>query len=205
MTLADRTAIERALTQLGVQLELAGHAPFEIVVIGGAALNVLGFVERPTRDVDVLGLTELDPACASRTLVKCSPLPEALLDAAADVARDLDLEPDWLNAGPANLLDHGLPDGFEVRMTPARFGPTLIVHLPARGDLICLKVFAAADTGVGRHTQDLAALKPTGDELLAGAHWARTHDSSDGFKTMLVALLVFMGAEDEAERLSDDT
>lgn len=205
MNLADRTAIERALTQLGTQLELAGQAPIELVVIGGAALNVLGFVARPTRDVDVLALAEPDPACASRILVKCRPLSDALQDAAEGVSRDLGLAPGWLNAGPADLLDQGLPDGFENRMTPKRFGPTLIVHFPAREDLICLKVYAAADTGIGRHTQDLIALKPTGDELLAGARWARNQDPSDDFRTMLVALLRFMGADDEAERLSDDT
>lgn len=204
MSLTDRTSVQRALTSLGVQLELAGNAPLEIVVIGGAALNVLGFVARPTRDVDVLALTESGRVGIGRTLVKCSPLPGSLLDAAAGVAHDLGLEPGWLNAGPADLLDHGLPEGFEGRMTAQRYGPSLLVHFPAREDLICLKVFAAADTGVGRHTQDLAALNPTGAELLVGARWARTQDPSEGFKTMVMALLRFMGADDQAERLTDD-
>jgi hypothetical protein len=141
VSLTGRTAIEQALAALGTQLELAEHAPIDIVVIGGAALNVLGFVARPTRDVDVLSLTEIDPSGMGHMLVKCSPLSDALLD---------------------------------------------------------------ADTGVGRHTQDLAALQPTGTELLAGARWARTQDPSDGFKTMLMALLRFMGADDQAEELSDD-
>jgi hypothetical protein len=204
VSLTGRTAIEQALAALGTQLELAEHAPIDIVVIGGAALNMLGFVARPTRDVDVLSLTEIDPSGMGHMLVKCSPLSDALLDAATGVGRDLGLERNWLNTGPADLLDHGLPDGFEARMTPRRYGPTLIVHFPAREDLICLKVFAAADTGVGRHTQDLAALQPTGTELLAGARWARTQDPSDGFKTMLMVLLRFMGADDQAEELSDD-
>ncbi|MDP2182242.1 MAG: hypothetical protein Q8K99_06710 [Actinomycetota bacterium] len=122
----------------------------------------------------------------------------------AKAQRDLDLEPGWLNAGPADLMDQGLPEGFEDRMTPKRYGPDLIIHFPARGDLIALKVYAAADTGVGRHTQDLHALEPAADELLGGARWARTQDPSAGFKTMLVALLRYMNAEDAAEGLRHD-
>ncbi|MBE0418385.1 MAG: hypothetical protein IBX63_11555, partial [Coriobacteriia bacterium] len=63
---------------------------------------------------------------------------------------------------------------------------------------------AAADSGVGRHTGDLAALAPTGEELLTAARWARTQDTSEEFRTMLVALLRHMGADDQAERLLDD-
>lgn len=201
--LSNRRSIAEALTSLAMHLELAESAPLEIVVIGGAAMNATGIISRPTRDVDVLALGITDQQ-GGVSMVKCDPLPAALLEAAEGVARDLDLDDRWLNAGPADLLDHGLPAGFEGRLTRTEYGLTLAVLLPAREDLICMKVFAAADSGIGRHTEDLAALKPTGSELLAGARWARTQDPSEGFRTMLVALLRYMDAQDEAEGLLDD-
>lgn len=204
MSLANRAAIERTFHMLAAQLEAAGSAPIGIAVIGGAALNMLGVVVRPTRDVDVLSLVQADRGGSGIVLVKSSLLPNSLLDAAVGVARNLGLEDNWLNSGPADLLDHGLPEGFERRLAANSYGPSLTIHIPAREDLICFKVYAAADTGVGRHTQDLAALEPTDDELLAGARWTRSQDPSEGFKTMLVALLRFMGADNAAERLSDD-
>src|SRR6266508_2452796 len=52
-TITVRAAIERALTAVGERLAHAG-APCSIIVLGGAAINLLGLVDRPTRDVDVL-------------------------------------------------------------------------------------------------------------------------------------------------------
>lgn len=202
--LSDRQSVTEALTSLATQLEIAESAPLEIVVIGGAAMNIAGIISRPTRDVDVLALGLTDQH-GRVSMVKCNPLPTALLKAAEGVARDLGLADEWLNAGPADLLDHGLPEGFEGRLTRTEYGRTLAVLVPAREDLICMKVFAAADAGIGRHTEDLAALKPTGSELLAGARWTRTQDPSEGFRTMLVALLQFMDAQDEAEGLLGDS
>ena len=200
--LEDKTGVEQAMHALAAQLEAAGAGRFELVVIGGAALNVLGTVSRATRDVDVLALGTGHANGVS--LIKSKPLPDALLAAADRVARDLDLGEGWLNAGPADLLDHGMPPGFADRLHSTRYGPGLTVYYPAREDLIALKVYAAADTGVGRHTQDLEALSPTPAELFAGAVWARTQDPSEGFRSMLVALLNYVGATEEAERLDDD-
>jgi len=57
MKLQGRTAIESALTAVGERLAHA-HESCAIVVLGGAALNLLAIVDRPTIDVDVLlGLT----------------------------------------------------------------------------------------------------------------------------------------------------
>ncbi|MBE0418353.1 MAG: hypothetical protein IBX63_11365, partial [Coriobacteriia bacterium] len=157
MDFGGREAIEDALKAVATQLEIRGQGHFELVVIGGAALIVLGLLDRPTRDVDVLAVGEADDD-GGVVFVKSDPLPDALSDAAAAAARDFGLEPSWLNSGPADLLDHGLPPGFFGRMTSVRYGPRLVVHVPAREDLVPLKVYAAADSGVGRHTGDLAAL-----------------------------------------------
>lgn len=201
----DRVAINDALSALGTRLEAMGASELEIVVIGGAALSVLGFVDRSTRDVDVLALGVRTPDSVAPLLITSRPLPDALRTTAQGVQRDLGLREDWLNAGPTDLLDHGLSAGFAERLTEQRFGARLLVHFPALEDLIALKVCAATDTGVGRHTQDLTALDATPTELLAGARWARSQDPSTGFKSMLFALLRHCGAVAEAEVLANES
>jgi hypothetical protein len=70
----------------------------EIVVIGGSALTALGFVKRTTKDVDILAIAvngDLRPA---------KPLPESLRIARDRVTRDFDLDENWLNGGPTDLL-----------------------------------------------------------------------------------------------------
>jgi hypothetical protein len=128
-------------------------------------------------------------------VVKHKLLPEPLLRAAETVADALGLSPDWLNAGPADLLDFGMPEGFEERLTAVHVDTRLTVWVPSRLDLICLKTYAAADTGPGRHTDDLRALEATCEELHAGASWARSQDPSESFREMLSGLLRFFGCE----------
>lgn len=205
MNLTDASAIDRALSLLAVALDSQGAAAVELVVIGGAALNVLGIRIRPTRDVDVLALRNPEPVDGTSELIKSAPLPEPVVRAAAQVAEAMDLDRKWLNAGLADLLDHGLPDGFVDRLTARVYGPKLTVHFPDRSDLICLKVYAAADTGVGRHTEDLEALRPSCAELLAGARWARIQDPSDGFRSMLSAFLRYFGCDAEEGELNAET
>ena len=56
MTHKTSLDIERALHALGELLALDG-IEFGVIVLGGAALNLLGIVERATRDVDVLAIS----------------------------------------------------------------------------------------------------------------------------------------------------
>lgn len=194
-------SIQQALSLLGAALQAKDAGPYEIVVVGGAALTVAGFGIRPTRDVDVVALRQPPRSFGGGRLVKSKPLPPPLSEAAAAVALAMGLESDWLNAGPADLLDHGLPDGFEERMTETVCGPRLTVWIPCREDLICLKTYAAADTGVGRHTEDLRALRPSCAELLVGAKWARSQDPSEAFLEMLVGLVRYFGCEDAVKEV----
>lgn len=108
--LQGKDGIDRALSLLAVTLEANDAWPLELVVIGGAALNVLDIRIRPTKDVDVLAIAE-GRLGNGTTLVKCEELPPSLASAVATVAEVLRLEPDWLNAGPAKLLDWGLRRG----------------------------------------------------------------------------------------------
>ena len=112
------------------------------------------------------------------------------------MARDFGLPEDWLNTGPADLLDFGLPDGLVERLDRRDYGPALSIHFASRFDQIHLKLYAMADQGPGRHEADLRALNPTHDELLTAARWTRTHDPSEGFREQLVAALFYLGIQD---------
>ena len=85
MKLQGRTAIESALTAVGERLAHA-HESCAIVVLGGAALNLLAIVDRPTIDVDVLARADDTGA-----IEPPDPLPDTLRRAIAAVARDRDL------------------------------------------------------------------------------------------------------------------
>jgi len=204
MEFRGKDDIDSALSLLAATMEARGLAPCELVVIGGAAFNLAGIVIRPTTDVDVLALCEGRSTDSAPILVKHKPLPGPITAAAASVAEALGLGPDWLNGGPADLLDCGLPEGFESRLAFRRYGTHLAVLTPSREDLICLKVYAAADSGVGRHTQDIEALNATCEELLAGARWARSQDPSVEFRAELVGLLRYYGCKPAAEVLSNE-
>jgi len=182
-------AAHQLLGALGEQLG-AMKEPFELVVIGGSGLLVLGAVERATRDVDVVALRE------NSKLKWPDPLPEALLMARERVARDFSLPEDWLNPGPASLLDFELPEGFMDRVEVRSYGEYLTVYFASRLDQIHFKLYAAVDQGPGKHSQDLEALSPTPEELRRAARWARTHDPSPGFDGVLRQVLVHYGADD---------
>jgi hypothetical protein len=181
--------LEEVLGALGEELVDAGET-YDLVVIGGSALLALGLIPRPTRDVDVVALR------TGESLSAASPLPPALVAAAERVARVFGLAPAWLNAGPAELLRFGLPEGFVDRLTSRRFGPALTVHFASRIDQIHFKLYAMVDQGAGRHQRDLEALAPSEEELLEAARWARSHDPSEGFLSVLLKVLTYLGVND---------
>ena len=79
-------AFDRHLLGLGLH--------FEAVVIGGSALGLMGIIERPTRDFDIL----------------VPELPQAIVAAAREFSRaqreaGVELFEDWLNNGPKQLGD----------------------------------------------------------------------------------------------------
>jgi hypothetical protein len=179
---------DRLLSALGEQLEHLGFR-YGLVVVGGTALLALDLVARATKDVDVVAL-EKD----GQMLAPPKPLPAGLIQARERVTRDFGLPDEWLNTGPSSLLDLGLPDGFEGRLLRRDYGPALTVWFASRLDQIHLKLYALVDQGPGRHEADLRALEPTGEELLMAARWARSHDPSDGFRSMLSQVLAHLGA-----------
>lgn len=183
------TRVNELLGALADQLTAAGHR-YELVVIGGTGLLALGVTDRATRDVDVVALR------TSAGLTKADPLPRAIVAARDRVSRDFDVPADWLNAGPAGLIDLGLPEGLLDRVETSRFGEGLVVHFASRFDQIHFKLYALVDQGAGKHEQDLRALDPTPEELVRAACWTRTHDPSQGFRRMLEETLNHLGVDD---------
>jgi hypothetical protein len=93
----------------------------------------------------------------------------------------------------------GLPHGFSSRLIKRVYGPRLTVYFIDRLDQIYFKLYAAADQRDQTHLEDLQALKPTDAELEAAAHWAMTHDVSEGFRWVLKELLKEMNHESVAK------
>lgn len=185
--LSDAALVE-ALEALGGLLESRGEE-HDLVLIGGGALLLLGAIERPTKDLDVVA------RFVGNELIHAEPLPQTLLAAIGDVAAALALPGDWLNAGPAALLDFGLPEGFEERLEVRKYG-ALTIRLASRRDQVSFKLYAVVDQGPrSRHFADLKKLSPSSDELVASGRWCRTHDPSDGFRKMLVQALAALGVE----------
>ncbi len=187
--ISNRKATDRLLSALGEQLAARGQR-FELVVVGGSGLLALGLIERSTRDVDLLALR------AGDELESAKPLPAALEAARDRVARDFSLPADWLNPGPTDLLEFGLPDEFVDRLERRDYGPGLTVYFASRYDQVHFKLYALVDQGPGKHEDDLRALAPTEEELLAAARWSRSHDPSEGYAHVLRNVLAHLGVRD---------
>ena len=154
--------------------------------MGGAALNLLGIVERTTRDVDVLAITSSTLDTGLPLLTPPEPLPEPLKRAIDRVARDFRIPEDWVDTTMGLKLQTGLPPGLERRIHWRRYGG-LVVGLVDRYNLIFFKLYAATDSGgpASVHDQDLLALRPTRLELDEAATWVRKQDPSGGFSIIL--------------------
>jgi hypothetical protein len=193
--------IEVALAALAEQLEAEGASVIELVVCGGAALNILGYVRRPTQDVDIVAfIKKNDDGVGS--LVKADYLTPELKTAAQRVERDFNLEKGWLNVDPASVMDFGFPEGMMSRLQTHRYGNNLIVHFLSRYDQIHFKLYAAL-TSDRRiiHVGDLIALNPTKDKINAAAGWIMTRDTTLVYKHALKDLLKQIGYQDVADKL----
>ena len=189
-------SLQHALTALAGFLEADRATPERLIVIGGSALIALGIVTRTTRDVDIMACIDPD-----RGLVDPRPLSPALRSAADKVARELRLDQNWLNTGPADQVLAGLPEGFLSRLTQHDYGPYLTIFYPDRFDLIHLKLFAIMDQGHGRHVEDLKALKAAEEELLLAARWVLTQDAGIVFPQIVRNTLTALGYGDLANRI----
>lgn len=195
----DINKLNQSLNLLNDRLKIEQAPPAELVVCGGSALIFTGVVTRTTKDVDIVALAK--PGTGGNELLEAKPLPDYLKKAAEQVALDLGLDANWLNDGPADLLKYGLPQGFENRLQTKVYGQKLTVHFISRVDQIHFKVYAAVDSGPGRHVDDLLALKPTTEEMESAARWVVTHDPSEEFKDTLKKMLKSLKYESVAEHI----
>ena len=135
---------------------------FQAVIIGGAALIVMGVIERVTDDVDCL-----DPV-----------MPDAIKDAARRFAlerSDLGLKEAWFNNGPISLQTD-LPDGWRERLVPIFTGAAIELHTLGRLDLLRTKLFAYCDRLVDE--DDCADMAPTAEELTLCLPWLLERDGN---------------------------
>ena len=148
-------AFDRHLQTLGLR--------FEAIVIGGSALGLLGLIDRPTRDFDIL-LPELPPSIAA-----------AALDFAKIQRKaGIDLMDEWFNNEPLQL-SNVLPSGWRERLQPIFHGQALVLQTLGRVDLLASKLFALCDRGTD--LQDCVAMAPKADELAILRPWL---DQQDG-------------------------
>ncbi len=164
-------AFDRHLAERGLR--------FEGIVVGGAALNLLGIVWRATKDCDILHPT----------------LPEEIQAAArafaAERRRHGDaLKDDWLNNGPAALAKQ-LPGAWEERVQLAFSGAALELRSLGREDLLRSKLFALCDRGLD--LPDCLALAPTADELAALLPWVEEQDLNPDWPGHVRATLADLG------------
>lgn len=172
----DAASLEGALKILG-RLLADRKYHYEIVAIGGGSLLLLGLIDRSTKDLDLVALIK------GKKLISANPLPTPLVQAVQEVGRALELGRDWLNIGPASLLEMGLPSGFMSRLHIRNYGG-LTLYLADRFDQICFKLYASVDQGPqSKHFADLILLKPTPNELKQAQKWCTSHDVSEIFDT----------------------
>lgn len=173
----SRESWDEALELLGELLESRRCPPRHLVVCGGAALRAAGIVSRVTRDVDVLAeWSEVDGDLATAW-----PLPEDLKQAVVDIAVELKLPDDWLNASTSMLIGplEDLPPEVWQEMGEQPYGSCLRISYLGRIGLIHLKMQAAVQRSEQRDLEDLRALSPTKKECLRAVQWMERTDSLD--------------------------
>lgn len=144
---------------------LAGQGEhYSAIVIGGTALALLGAINRPTRDCDVL-----DPA-----------IPPTVAAAARRFALQQrtsgdPLADDWLNQGPATLAQV-LPTGWRARVVELYTGQALRLQTLGRTDLLASKLFALCDRGTD--LGDCLALRPGPGDLASLLPWLEQQDAN---------------------------
>ena len=196
-----RDAILRLLQELDQWMELEDCPPADWVVCGGAALGLQDLLDRPTRDVDILGRwdeTVLD-------IVGIETFPEDMSACINRVAANhpelAGMGQNWVNLGPRALVQTGLPKGFAERLHALRVGNKLTLHLLGRRDLLALKLYAAADEHGPRqeiHFADLKGLTPTYDELDWAVEWLRMLQNFEETRPVVKHVIERLGYEDLA-------
>ena len=198
---SGKSGIEEALRRLNAKMVYAELEPVELVSCGGASLNLMGLISRSTGDVDILCAVQVEKGKAR--LLTTTTLPPRLTELVAEVGHELGIKEEWLNFGPAPLLDFGLPRGLETRLKRKSYGRCLALHVISRLDQIHLKLYAAMDpnTRIETHLGDLIDLEPTEAEARAAVDWLLSRKTSAPFRRKLKQVLDRIGHERLAQTL----
>lgn len=150
---------------------------FEAVIIGGAALALLGIISRQTRDCDVLA----------------PHLPIEIQNAAREFAISLRqsgeiLQDNWLNHEPSSLSKL-LPDGWQNNLQIVFNGKALVLHTL---DLLRTKLFALCDRGTD--LADCIALKPSLSEIEEVISWVEAQDTNPDWPRHVASVLADLSA-----------
>ncbi len=137
---------------------------FEAIIIGGAALNIMGVITRETRDVDFLD-PEIPHEIKKASIEFANTYPELKLEAR-----------EWLNNGPASLK-RDLPKGWRSDIQQIFKGRALSLFTLGRLNLLRSKLYAYADRDIDYH--DCMALAPTMTELEACKEWVLLGDTNE--------------------------
>lgn len=135
---------------------------FEAIVIGGAALSILGIISRQTQDVDVL-----DPEIPSEITLAAKAF------AKIEGIKDTSLNENWLNHGPESLRKYLRPN-WRMRQQPLFKGDAITFTTLGRIDLLGTKVLAYCDRGTD--LKDCIDLKPNREELIEILPWVEQYD-----------------------------
>ena len=153
---------------------------FEAVVIGGAALSLLGIVSRTTRDCDIL-----DPLLPVEIKVASQEFALAIRQS-GDVLQD-----NWLNHEPSSLSSL-LPPEWRHEVRTVFEGKAIILYSLGRLDLLRTKLCALCDRGTDLN--DCIALKPTIQEIEAVLPWVQQQDTNPDWPNHVASVLADLGA-----------
>lgn len=194
MSFESPEQIDGALQRLGSRLLYEYTNPIALVICGGSALNVLNVAHRTTRDVDVLAIVEETES--GIVLRSDKALPDDFCEVVAWVAADLQLDEDWLNMGPKDILTvYGAPEGMTDRWEEREYGPSLKVFFISRLDQVHFKLLAAMDPQArARHLEDLAdRIKPSEEEVCAAVQWLLDRKTSSQFRDRMRLVVGALG------------
>ena len=187
---------EDMLSALGTVLEEQGIDPVDMVACGAMALLLQGIIDRPTRDIDGLGLVVEEDG----SLVLKKPLMSNEFNAAVERVGSLFHEGKlWFSTAAITLYDDTeLPADLVGRAQVKRYGTRLTIRLCSRPHMVCLKMWAAIARGepdIG----DLVEMVVSKEEAEAAAVWCLEQDSE--VLPEILAVLKEVGHGDLAERL----
>jgi hypothetical protein len=144
---------------------------FEAIIIGGAALSILGITSRVTNDIDVM---------------RPGQLPQSVKSAAHSFALHMNLPENWLNCGPADIEKY-LPHDWEKRVVTLFNGKHLKLITLGRQEFLMTKCWAYCDRE--RDLDDILAMKPSTAELDIVVKWLEPLDANPAWPSFVKKMI----------------